>query len=96
MTNLSLKQNHSLTSVSDVSYYYKVTIKNQLHGANTRCCGTEKDLQSILELYPGSEWEKVLLPTPPATVDVPYISIKDQELPIQQILPESTSTPLNL
>ena len=75
MSNLNLKQNLSLTLASDTPYYYKVTIESQVHGANTRCCGNEKDLKSVLELYPDSTWEKVYLPATPKTLNVDAVDL---------------------
>jgi len=47
--------------------------------------------------YPNYSFQRVYLPEPPKTVDVPYIRVApDLELPMQQILPESQQEPLNL
>ena len=45
-------------------------------------------------MHPTFTYEKVYLPHPPKTVDVPHISVApDWELPMQQILPESELEP---
>ena len=49
------------------------------------------------ELFRENSFQRVYLPEPPKTVDVPYIRVApDLELPMQQILPESQQEPLNL
>ena len=53
-----------------------------------RHCGTLKDAERVLDLYPDANVKQVFQPVP-TTVDVPHITVKDQELPMQQILPES-------
>ena len=93
MTNLSLnQQNHSLTSRTR-QFYYKVYLEN----GQTRCCGSEEDLDIVLSIFPGSEVQKVFLPKTPSTIDVPHVRISEEySLPMQQILPESQSFPLDL
>ena len=93
MTNLSSnQQNHSLTSRTR-QFYYKVYLEN----GQTRCCGSEKDLDIVLSIFPGSEVQKVFLPETPSTIDVPHVRIGEEySLPMQQILPESQSLPLDL
>ena len=61
-----------------------------------RHCGTLRDVECILSIYPDAVYNKILLPPVPDTVDVPHIRVKDQELPMQQILPESQAQPLDL
>ena len=53
-----------------------------------RCCGTVRDVEGLLDIYPDATVTQVF-PPQPTTIDVPHITIKDQELPMQQILPES-------
>ena len=60
-----------------------------------RHCGTLKDVDSLLRIYPDATVTQVF-PPQPTTVDVPHIVIKDQELPMQQILPESQLEEVNL
>ena len=83
----------------DAPHYFMVYIENQIFGANTRCCGTQKDLDMVLsELYPGSRWEKVYLPHTPDTVNVSAEDLGREES-LQEAskqLPESQSKPLNL
>ena len=66
-----------------------------------------KDLESVLERYPNSKWEKIYLPGVPETVEVqatlieeplalPTIKIEGQEIPIQQNLPQSELKELEL
>ena len=41
----------------------------------------------MLEIYPDAEYSKILLPQPPETVDVPYVSMApDPELPTKDIV----------
>ena len=60
-----------------------------------RHCGTLRDVESVLSIYPDATVTQVF-PPQPTTVDVPYVTIKDQELPMQQILPQSTLEEINL
>ena len=73
-------------------HYYEMKLTN----GTQRHCGTMRDVECILSIYPDAVYSKVLLPPVPDTINVPYISIKDQELPMQQILPQSDLEPLNL
>lgn len=73
-------------------HYYEMKLPN----GTQRHCGTMRDVECILSIYPDAVYSKVLLPPVPDTINVPYISIKDQELPMQQILPQSDLEPLNL
>ena len=68
-------------------HYFEMTLPN---GAK-RHCGTMRDVESILSIYPDAVYSKILLPPTPDTVDVPYVRVApDLELPMQQSLPEST------
>ena len=74
-------------------HYFKVILDD----GSTRCCGTAKDLKCVLDIYPNAEVKKVYYPESPRTVDVPHISVgEEQTLPMQQILPESALQELNL
>ena len=77
-------------------HYYHVDLKNHPNGLKQLHCGSLRDAERSVELNPGSTYHKIYLPGPPDTVDVPYITIEDQRLPIQQILPESQAEPLDL
>ena len=74
-------------------HYYEMTLPN----GSKRHCGTMRDVESILGIYPDVVYNKILLPPTPDTVDVPYVRVApDVELPMQQSLPESTLEELNL
>ena len=104
------QKNHSMDSSSEMStksqsqlqrqdfpHYYEVKIPNHPNGVPQMHCGKLKDAERILEMYPDATIEKIYLPHPPQTVDVPHISVApDLELPMQQILPESELQPLDL
>jgi len=93
MSELSKEQSNSLVG-QDAPHYYFVRIPQPSPCCGIRCCGTRRDLENVLQLYPDATWEKIYLPTPPQTVDVPYVTIApDLELPMQQILPESQLKP---
>ena len=48
---MKLKKHEKAALVAqDAPHYYMVYIENQVFGANTRCCGTKKDLEMVLEL----------------------------------------------
>lgn len=77
---------------TDFPFFYKVTIDNEF--APVRTCGTERDLQSVLAMYPDAKWEKVYPPAPPQTIDVMHIKVgEEQVLPAQQILRPSDLNP---
>ena len=76
----------------DVPHYYELKLPN----GTKRHCGTLKDVECVLSIYPDAIYSKILLPPVPDTVDVPHITVKDQELPMQQILPQSDLEPLDL
>tara|TARA_R100000030_G_scaffold83102_2_gene66032 strand:+ start:259 stop:471 length:213 start_codon:yes stop_codon:yes gene_type:complete len=68
-----------------------------LPNGSKRHCGTLRDVECILSMYPDAVYAKILLPHPPQTVDVPYVRVApDLELPMQQILPQSDLEPLEL
>ena len=59
--------------------------------------GNIKAAERLLEIYPDGTMNKIYLPHPPQTVDVPYVRVApDLELPMQQILPESELQPIDL
>ena len=75
---------------TDIPHYYEMTLSN----GSKRHCGTLRDVECILSMYPDAAYTKILLPHPPQTVDVPYIRVApDFELPMQQNLPESQLEP---
>ena len=86
-TNLSSRQNHSLTSTSkQVIAYYEVRDEN---GDRYCHCGAERDAINLCEMHPGYTYAIMYLRVP-QVVDVPYVRVApDLELPMQQILPES-------
>ena len=76
----------------NLPHYYELYNDDKLF----RCCGTLKDVESVLDLYPGCAVKKVFYPTPPSTVDVPSVTIEDRELPEQKILDQSDLNEINL
>ena len=78
---------------TDIPHYYEMTLPN----GSKRHCGTLKDVECILSMYPDAVYAKILLPHPPQTVDVPHVAVApDFELPMQQSLPQSDLQPLEL
>ena len=78
---------------TDIPHYYEMTLTN----GSKRHCGTLRDVECILSIYPDAVYAKILLPHPPQIVDVPHVAMApDVELPMQQILPESDLQPLDL
>jgi hypothetical protein len=78
---------------TDIPHYYEMTLPN----GSKRHCGTLRDVECILSMYPDAIYAKILLPHPPQTVDVLHVAMEpDLELPMQQILPESDLQPLEL
>lgn len=85
------------TRALQTPHYYEVKLKGHPNGIPQLHCGQEKDAIAICERYPGSTYDRIYLPHPPETVDVPYVRVApDLELPMQQILPESDLQPLDL
>ena len=79
--------------LTDSPHYFEMTLPN----GSKRHCGTLRDVECMLSIYPDAVYHKVLLPHPPQTVDVPHVAVApDFELPMQQILSESQQQPLNL
>ena len=87
------KKDHSELLLLDtkVPHYFVVKLGPDWQ----RHCGTYKDVECQLSIYPDATVTQVF-PPEPKTVDVPYVTIKDQELPMQQILPESNLEEINL
>ena len=81
---------------NNLPHYYEVKVVGHPNGVERMTIGQWRDVETVLERYPDSSVTKVFPPKPPQTVDVPHISVKDQELPMQQILPESQAVELNL
>ena len=78
---------------TDIPHYYEMTLPN----GSKRHCGTLRDVECILSMYPDAIYAKILLPHPPQTVDVPHVAVApDFELPMQQVLPKSDLQPLDL
>jgi len=90
------KQEQGLVK-AEMPHYYELKFVNHPNGLEKVHCGTMKDVERMLEIYPDAIYSKILLPHPPETVDVPYIKVApDLELPMQQILPESELEPIDL
>ena len=88
-----LKDSNSDLVRTDIPHYYEMTLPN----GSKRHCGTLRDVECILSIYPDAVYAKILLPHPPQTVDVPYVRVApDLELPMQQSLPQSDLQPLEL
>ena len=63
-------------------HYFEMTLPN----GSKRHCGTLRDVESILSIYPDAVYAKILLP-PPQTVDVAHVSLApDPELPTKDIV----------
>ena len=50
-------------------HYFEMTLPD----GQKRHCGTMRDVESILSIYPDAVYHKVLLPPVPQTVDVPHV-----------------------
>ena len=84
-------QTKNLLAKTELPHYYVVK-----RGPDwQRHCGTLKDVECVLSIYPDATVTQVF-PPQPTTVDVPHIVVKDRELPMQQILPESDLQELNI
>ena len=94
---LTTRKMQSKLVTKESLYYFEVKIQNHPNGVPQMHCGKEEDAIKMCEKYSGSTWEKVYLPRPPQTVDVPHVAVApDFELPMQQILPERQQKPLEL
>ena len=85
----------SFLAHSDVPHYFEVRFKNHPNGLEKIHCGTLKDVERALEINPDATVKQIFPPIP-TTVDVPHITIMDQELPLQQSLPQSEAIKLEL
>ena len=94
---MKLRVHEEMSALANhLPHYYEVKIVDHPNGVKQMHIGKWRDVQTVLDRYPGSTVKKVFLPKSPETVDVPHIIVKDQELPMQQILPESTLEEINL
>tara|TARA_R100001224_G_C3892763_1_gene105584 strand:+ start:62 stop:349 length:288 start_codon:yes stop_codon:yes gene_type:complete len=94
---MKLKIHEEMSLVANnIPHYYEVSVVGHPNGIKQLHIGQWRDVLPVLERYPGSTVTKIYPPKPPDTVDVPHIKIKDQELPMQQILPESKLEPIDL
>ena len=94
---LTTRKMQSELVAKEAPHYYEVKIPNHPNGVPQMHCGNIKDAERLLEMYPDATIEKIYLPHPPQTVDVPHVAVApDFELPMQQILPESDLQPLDL
>ena len=90
---LTTRQEQSKLALTECPHYYEMTLPN----GSKRHCGTMKDVECILSIYPDAIYSKVLLPHPPQTVDVPSVAVDpDPELKPQHSLPESELIELEL
>ena len=90
---LTTRKMQSELVAKEPPHYYEMTLPN----GSKRHCGTLRDVECILSIYPDAIYAKILLPHPPQTVDVPYVAVApDFELPMQQSLPQSDLQPLEL
>ena len=93
---LTTKELQNKIVPQECPHYYEIRFKNHPNGLEKVHCGTMKDVECVLSIYPDAVYSKVLLPPVPDTINVPHITVKDQELPMQQILPQSDLEPLDL
>ena len=100
---MKLRKNEPALVKSEMPHYFEMTLPN----GSKRHCGTMRDVECILSIYPDAVYNKILLPHPPQTVEVqatsiedpvalPTIKIQGQEIPIQQNLPQSELKELEL
>jgi hypothetical protein len=90
---LTTRKMQSELVAKELPHYYEMTLPN----GSKRHCGTLRDVECILSIYPDAVYAKILLPHPPQTVDVPHVAVApDFELPMQQSLPQSDLQPLEL
>jgi len=92
LSELSKEKSNQIVR-SDMPHYYEMTLPN----GTKRHCGTLKDVECILSIYPDAVYAKILLPHPPETVDVAHVELEpDLQLPEQKILSESDLQPIDL
>ena len=89
--SLTVTQKENFLVGSEIPHYFVVKRGPEWQ----RHCGTLKDVECLLDIYPDATVTQVF-PPQPTTIDVPHIIVKDQELPMQQILPQSDSQELKL
>jgi hypothetical protein len=91
---LTTKGLQSQIVTKDSLHYYE--IKNE-DGQRYCHCGSMKDVEDLISMHSNFTYEKIYLPAPPKTVDVPHVAVApDFELPMQQSLPQSELQPLDL
>ena len=95
LTTRRLQKTKNFLAKTELPHFFEVKFVNHPNKLEKVHCGTLKDVERILDMYPDAMVTQVFPPLP-TTVDVPCIRIKDQELPMQQILPESDLQPINL
>ena len=104
---MKLRKSEPAIVKSEMPHYYELKFKDHPNGIEKVHCGTMKDVERMLEIYPDAIYSKILLPHPPQTVEVqaksieepvalPTIKLEGQEIPIQQNLPQSELKELEL
>jgi len=104
---MKLRKSEPAIVKSEMPHYYELKFKDHPNGIEKVHCGTMKDVERMLEIYPDAIYSKILLPNSPQTVEVqatsveeplalPTIKIEGQEIPIQQNLPQSELKELEL
>ena len=104
---MKLRKNEPAIVKSEMPHYYEIKFINHPNGLEKVHCGTMKDVERMLEMYPDAIYSKILLPHPPQTVEVqaksieepvalPTLKIEGQEIPMQQNLPQSELKELEL
>ena len=83
---LTIRQPGAITK--NERYLYEIRDEN---GERFRHCGSERDRDLILDLYPTYTAHRFSLPLPPSVVNVTAV-----ELEREKALPESQAVPLNL
>ena len=91
---LTTRKLQSQIVAGELPYYFEV---RNLDGERYVHCGVERDAKDACERHPGFTYEKIYLPHPPKTVDVPHVTVApDLQLPAQQILPQSDLQPFEV
>ena len=67
---LTTREQQSQLVAQDAPHIWEVKIPNHPNGVPQMQCGSIKDAERLLELYPGSTINKLYLPAPPSTVNV--------------------------
>ena len=92
---LATRKKQSELVAKEAPHYCEMTLPN----GSKRHCGTLRDVECILSIYPDAVYAKILLPHPPQIIDVPHVTMARDptfELPTKPILPESDLRPLEL